>query len=222
MCDEKKVKLKGIKAIMFDFDGTLIDTMKGFANIAASVMEKNYGVPLNYGKRLYIETSGIPFFEQLEILFPNDKRNSTSAKEFERKKIEGFFKEKIPEETKETIRYLKKTGKYVAVSSNNFQNLVKNFIFRENGNGVKFDFILGFRKNFFKGKPHFDYVLKKTNLKNFEILFVGDSFKDAEKAFDNEINFIGKIGTFKREEFENNFPSILLIENIEELKEIVE
>ena len=38
-----------VRAFMFDLDGTLIDTMGGFADVAAAVMAKRHGLDLADG-----------------------------------------------------------------------------------------------------------------------------------------------------------------------------
>lgn len=207
-----------IKVIVFDFDGTLVDTMGGFADIAADVIQKNYGWDFNEARKSYLKTSGIPFFQQLEELFKNDKRNSQSAKEFEERKIEGFFKERFTDDVTYTINELRKRGYKVVVSSNNFQYLVDEFVQRDR---VNFDFVLGFKDGFSKGKDHFDFILKNNKIEPKNLLFVGDSIKDGEKAKSSKVNFIGKIGTFKNDDFVKNFNGIKTISLISELLEIL-
>ena len=48
----------------FDLDGTLIETTDGFADIAADVIHKNHGLTFEQGRRLHLETSGVPFFQR--------------------------------------------------------------------------------------------------------------------------------------------------------------
>ncbi|MBI4126512.1 MAG: HAD family hydrolase, partial [Deltaproteobacteria bacterium] len=45
------------KVIIFDFDGTLVDSMNDFADVAASVMPRHFPVDAETAKRLYIESS---------------------------------------------------------------------------------------------------------------------------------------------------------------------
>ena len=80
------------KAYLFDFDGTLVDTMPGFADIAGKVMHRYHPeISFEYARQRYLETSGNPFFKQLEIIFPGDPTNPEKARIFEETKIEGFF-----------------------------------------------------------------------------------------------------------------------------------
>ena len=211
--------IKGIRVCLFDFDGTLVDTMGSFADLAGAIIEREYGVPYNKARKQYMETSGIPFFQQLDVLFPSNSKNADLANEFEARKKESFFSESFSGDTVNALNDLKRRGIQIGISSNNFQELVDNFVKRES---VEFDYILGFRENFAKGKDHFKYIKEKSNCGLDELLFVGDSIKDAEKAYEYGIRFVAKLGTFSREDFINKFPNIITIEKLNELLGILQ
>jgi phosphoglycolate phosphatase-like HAD superfamily hydrolase len=203
------------RAYLFDFDGTLVDTMSGFADIAAEVINRyNPEISLAEARKRYLETSGNPFFQQLEIITPGDKRNPEKAKIFEDTKIDGFFRSSFTDDVRYTINTLREEGHIAGVASNNFQELIDRFILNEK---LEFDIVLGFRQGFEKGKAHFDFVRDKFNLEKSDLTFVGDSLKDAEKAFTYGINFVGICGTFKRDDFLKYRNDIVTIESIKEL-----
>jgi phosphoglycolate phosphatase-like HAD superfamily hydrolase len=204
-------------AVIFDFDGTIVDSMSTFADIAAKVMPKRLRIDSETARRSYLETSGIPFFQQLEILFPGDPANKATAEEFEKIKREGYFDEPLFEDAPDTVLHLRNLGIKVAVSSNNFQHLVDEFV--EN-RGLKFDAVLGFRKGFDKGAPHFGFIENEFQIPREKMTFVGDSLKDGERAKGFGIKFIAKEGFFTREKFTQNFPKIRVISNLSELKNI--
>jgi phosphoglycolate phosphatase len=203
------------KAFLFDFDGTLVDTMGGFADIAGRVInERHPDMTFEEARQRYLDTSGVPFFQQLEIIFPGDPGNSQVAAVFEETKKTGFFSQKFHDDVIHTINTLRSRGMIAAVCSNNFQELIDKFVERE---GLVFDEVLGFRQGFEKGKAHFEHVMRKFNLEKEELVFVGDSLKDAEKARLNGIRFIGLCGTFTRDEFISQDPGTVTINNIKEL-----
>jgi phosphoglycolate phosphatase-like HAD superfamily hydrolase len=203
------------KAYLFDFDGTLVDTMSGFADIAAEVINRyNPEISVEKARMRYLETSGNPFFQQLEIITPGDPKNSEKAKIFEETKIDGFFKSSFSDEVKYTINTLRGDGHIAGIASNNFQELIDRFVQNEK---LEFDIVLGFREGFEKGKAHFDFVKDKFNLEKSDLTFVGDSLKDAEKAFNYGIRFVGICGTFKRDDFLKYRNDIITIESIKEL-----
>ena len=203
------------KAYLFDFDGTLVDTMPGFADIAAGVIHRYHPeISFEYARQRYLETSGNPFFQQLEIIFPGHAANAEKAKLFEDTKIEGFFKSKFSDEVRDTINTLRAEGSIAGIASNNFQELIDRFVAT---GGLEFDIVLGFRQGFEKGPAHFDYVRQRFGLLKEDLTFVGDSLKDAEKAFAYGIGFVGICGTFKRPDFMKIREDIVTIDSMKEL-----
>jgi len=85
-----------------------------------------------------------------------------------------------------TIRELRTSGVKVAVSSNNFQELVDDYIART---GIEFDMVLGYRDNFAKGEDHFRHIETTCGIARDEMTFVGDSLKDGEKAAASGVTF---------------------------------
>ena len=207
-----------IKICLFDFDGTVIDSMGAFADLAGSIIEREYGVPFNQARNSYLETSGIPFFQQLEVLFPAREKNPMLSSEFEERKQESFFSESFSEDTKQAMSGLKDRGFLIGISSNNFQHLLDEFVKRD---GIPFDYLLGYRDGFAKGRDHFTYIETELNCQSHEILFVGDSLKDGEKAAEHGTQFIGKLGTFTREQFTERFPTIDCVDKLRDLLEIL-
>lgn len=211
-------KFQDTAVVVFDFDGTIVDSMETFADIAAEVTPKYYPTSRAEARRLYLETSGLPFFQQLETIFPGHPNNSAAAEEFERKKLEEYFQKPLFEGVAETVEHLKKRGIKVVVSSNNFQELVDKFVERT---GIAFDMVLGFRENFAKGADHFLHIEKKLGVEKNRMVFVGDSIKDGERAAECGIGFIGKEGIFTQRQFKTCFPKVPVIRELSELIKIL-
>lgn len=189
---------QNIQLIAFDLDGTLIDTMGCFADIAGKLLNEYFGWRVEYGRQRYLETSGIPFFQQLEVLLPQHRKNKEVASLFEKQKIASFMSEKISEKTVETLHRLKDLEIKTAISSNNYDPLVKEFVHREN---VPVDLALGFKTDFFKGQPHFVHLQNYFKTSADRTVFIGDSLKDGQLAAQNNVKFIAKIGTFSENDF---------------------
>jgi len=206
------------RAFLFDFDGTLVDTMEGFADIAGEVMNRFHReMSFETARAKYLETSGLPFFQQLEVIFPGDETNEEKAKIFEETKKDGFFRAEFTGEVINTIDSLRKRGDIAGVASNNFQELIDEFISKSS---LDFDIVLGFREGFAKGKAHFEFIMNKFDLQKKDLTFVGDSLKDAEKAIDFGIRFVGICGTFNRDDFLTVRNDLLTIESIKEILEL--
>lgn len=205
------------RAVIFDFDGTIVDSMDSFADTAAAVMPRHFPIEASEARRLYLETSGLPFFQQLDVLFPDNPANKIAAAEFERLKLEGYFAKPLCEGVAETIDHMRQRGIKVAVSSNNFQELVDRFVARIN---IPFDMVMGFRENFAKGADHFSHAERALELDRDRMTFVGDSIKDGERAQEFGIGFIAKEGIFTREQFSERFPDAAVISKLSELREI--
>jgi phosphoglycolate phosphatase-like HAD superfamily hydrolase len=206
---------RATRAVVFDFDGTIVDSMNAFADIAAAVIPRRHPMDSATARRRYLETSGLPFFQQLEAIFPGDPANAETAGEYERRKLEGYFDEPVFADAPDTVGHLRGTGVKVVVSSNNFQELVDRFVA---GRGLSFDMVLGYRDGFAKGADHFRHIESELGIPRGAITFVGDSLKDAERALDYGVNFIGKAGIFTREEFLAKFPGVRVISELAELK----
>jgi phosphoglycolate phosphatase-like HAD superfamily hydrolase len=208
------------KVCAFDFDGTLVDTMWGYADIAAEAMKKQHGIPFEEGRRLYLDTSGIPFFQQLEIIRPGSDRNTECAEEFERRKIEGLFRSPPDADTLNGLNKLRSAGVKVAISSNNFQHLVEEYLQRYPG--LTANLALGFDGlGLEKGRTHFIEIERRLGIETPEVLYCGDSLKDGERAMDYGVQFVGKVGIFSHEQFVSRFPGIKTVQTISEFADRV-
>lgn len=205
------------KAIMFDLDGTLIDTMREYCKVAIELLKNNPHIERNSIERLYFATSGQSFFKQLPIMLSGESKGNQKllAARFEKSKDTILKKTKLTGETENALKILQAKGYLLIVSSSSRQKSLDNFLAEYKS---LFAAILGNRTSaFYKGKPHFTYVKKTFNMQNSNILYVGDSLNDATMAKENDIGFIAKLGTFSKEDFVKIDPSVTTITHINEL-----
>ena len=64
------------KAVIFDFDGTLADSMPFLAEIGVEVMMRYYGITKDEAAERYKSTTGLPFEHQIKLNFPDQKVNN--------------------------------------------------------------------------------------------------------------------------------------------------
>ncbi len=204
---------------MFDLDGTLIDTMGGFADVAAAVMAELHGIDATTGRRRYLQTSGIPFRQQLEVIAPDHPANDMASDIFERKKRAYADTADLDERTLTALQRLRGFGLSLVVSSNSAQHFVDEFVARQT---FAFDLALGFddATGLAKGKPHVARACAALGVTTETIVFCGDSLKDGELARDCEVRFVGRLGTFTRDDFQRWDPAALVVDDVHALAEL--
>ncbi len=207
-----------IRLIALDFDGTTADTMPTLERYAVELMVQYYALEEEDARTQYRSTTGLPFEQQIGMLFPGNENNSTVIEQFEQKKIEGIFDLPLFKDSIETITYLRANNYKVAISSSTTQPIIEKYC---KLNGLEVDGILGYRKGFEKGKDHFNFLMREFDLSSTEIVYIGDSLKDCERAQNSDILFIGRIGMFSREQFDVLSKSHLYIKELVELKALV-
>ena len=209
------------KGFLFDFDGTLVDTMLGYADLAGMLINKAYpDISSAAGRDLYIRTSGIPFIQQIELIRPGDAKNAQIVQSFEDQKIEGFFASHVDDAVRRTLEDFRILGHIVGVSSGNDPELINRYIKRER---LEFDIVMGYdhAAGFEKGKPHFDFFMHTFGLEKKDLTFVGDSLKDADKGYENGVQFIGVRGLFSHEDFEREHPGVITVGNVGEIPGLI-
>lgn len=206
------------KVVVFDFDGTIVDSMGNFADIATDVIHTHYGTDTTTARQQYIQTSGIPFFQQLEVVYPGDSRNKTASDDYESRKALTYLDKQPFADIAPAVEMLQERGIKVVISSNNFQDLVDQLADRT---GIPFDLVLGFRENFDKGEPHFIYIRNHFKCAYDDMLFVGDSLHDLRRAKELGLDFVGRTGTFTAQQFYDEDPFAVVVDEFVEMAQYI-
>lgn len=209
------------KAVVFDFDGTLADSMPFLEKIGVQIMMKHYGVTLEDATRRYRTTTGLPFEHQITLNFPSHvKINLDATEEFEQLKIERIFDQVLFPDTESTLARIKDLDIDIFVSSSTFQKtIIKYFEILELKHFFKE--ILGYSPGFEKGEDHFNHIWKNHSIDLSQVVFVGDSLKDYERSKEF-CYFIGVRGLFSKEDFEEAGHSGYTVQKLSEIPELLE
>jgi phosphoglycolate phosphatase-like HAD superfamily hydrolase len=189
------------KAIVFDFDGTLADSMPFLENIGVEIMMKYFHVSHEEATTRYRLTTGLPYEQQVKMNFPDNPKNGQAIEEFEHLKIERIFEQELFSDAEATVRQVLKMKIDAFVSSSTFQSTIEEY-FKRLGILDLFRAILGYRPGFEKGADHFKYVQQNFKVSYEQMLFVGDSLKDYERS-KGFCKFIAISRMFASEDFRN-------------------
>ncbi len=207
--------------IVFDFDGTIADTMPVLEQNALDLIPKYYNLSIAEARTAYRSTTGLPFVQQIETLFPNRSCNEEVVELFEDAKIKTIFKQPLFPDTKEILLYLKEKNYLIAISSSTIQPIILEY-FKKVDMQDLIDIVLGFQPGFEKGKHHFDYLIEKYELESKHLVFIGDSLKDKERAYLSNIAFIACVGPmFSEIDFRKVGHQGEIIHELSDLKKIL-
>ena len=175
------------RLLVFDLDGTLIDTMGDYADKAAALICDHHGTPKAEARRRYFETSGVPFEQQLEQMFPGAPCNTKVAQMFEGWKDGYLANVTLSSETEQLLRGWRNAGYRIAISSNNLEPYVQRL-----ARCWPVDVALGYRPQdgFSKGESHFQKLEEHFGFPRQQMLFIGDSLNDARIATQSKVPFL--------------------------------
>lgn len=185
--------------VVFDLDGTLLDTMSQYAQIVGRLVNDYHpDIEAEKAEQQYLDTCGAPLNEQLRKIIP--KQESTHQE------IENKFFQEITQHTNmkprpdlnAVLTTLKHRGYLMAISSNNDENIIHQ---KMHNYQTYFIDMLGQTKKHHKGPKHFQKLATKTKKKPHEIIFIGDTPHDYEIAKQYGTHFIGITGTLTKEQF---------------------
>lgn len=198
--------------ILWDFDGTLIDTMGAHTKLAAELISKYFQISKKEAAKKYRETSGLPFEKQLELIFPTKEKEITKcAKEYHQRKLkEVYLNAKPIKGAKRTLMMLKKLGAKQFVLSGTEEWLVKKWLKENKISGVG---VLGKEKGI--KKEHIEILRKKFPERKF--ILVSDSLKDLLLPVEIKIGFYK---TKKEKNWLNKARPHFLIKKFEKIETI--
>lgn len=192
-----------MKTIIFDLDGTLLDTLADLADSANFTMEQMGFPPHPVDSYRYFVGNGVP--KLLERCFPEDKRteeNIQTARRIHRDYYNVHFADKTKPYNgiAELLEKLQKSGVKMAVASNKSDEFTQVLVKRFFGNA--FDVVQGGKADVPK-KPAPDIVygiMDRLGAIPENTYFAGDSNVDMYTAKNAGIKAIGCLWGFRTKE----------------------
>ncbi len=215
------MKIRNVySAVIFDFDGTLADSMPFLQKIGVDIMMKHFGVSKADATERYVSTTGLPYEHQIKMNFPDDPKNEAAIEEFEQLKIERIYEQELFPDAESTVRKLREIGFDVFVSSSTFQPTIEEY-FRRKGILDLFKAIVGYRPGFEKGADHFKHINSTYNIQFDEMVFIGDSLRDFERS-KGYCDFIPVLRMFDAQSFHKIGYNGQTISSLSEIPEIID
>lgn len=211
------------KLCLFDFDYTLADTSKAIVECFRHTFKTMNldGFDEEKAKKTIGMTLDIAFTELTEIKDDNQVKHLVEI--YRVKSDEITIKNTVLfEDTIETLKTLRdKNIKIGIVSSRMGERIDK--ILEHLDCRQYIDYIIGY-ENVSTHKPNPEGLLKSLdyfNCKKEDVLYIGDSYIDAEAAQNGEIDFIGvTTGTTTQKEFEK-YNNVKIVNNLSSILELV-
>lgn len=189
-----------IKTVIFDFDGTIANTMPFLTELAVKLMIENYNISKDEAQKRYLETSGMSFADQIESIFPNYPENQKVVNSFESMKQKDIFEHSLFSEAIPTFRYFNNKKIKAFICSSTKQEIITNYakLYKIDNLTEKF---FGFKPGFGKGEQ-IDFILQHYKLCPEETLLVSDSLRDFDFEKEKKIKFIGIERIFEQKDFQ--------------------
>lgn len=216
-----------IKAVLFDLDGTLVNSLDDLADSTNYALNK-FGFPTHETEK-YKYFIGDGMLKLIERVLPEQSRDDATIKQ-----VFGLFwdyyaehyldKTKAYDGIHNAVKTLKEMGLIIAVISNKADEMAKIVVDKIFGNA--FDYVTGKREGYpTKPDPTLTLeVIGELGVKPQECAFVGDSGMDMATAKNSGCIALGVLWGFREaEELQENGADYLLekpVETVEIIKEI--
>ncbi|NLJ82153.1 MAG: HAD family hydrolase [Bacteroidales bacterium] len=209
------------KLIIFDLDGTLLNTLEDLADSGNYILSKYGFNQHSLDDYRYFVGNGI--YKLVERILPENKREKTFVEEV-RSEFMSYYDQHKADKTApyqgiiELLEELQQRGIQMAIASNKAQEAMDplvEFYFPT----VTFAAVFGQRTGI-PTKPNPDIVfdiLNKTNISKSDTLYVGDTAVDMQTAKSAGVKSVGVLWGFRPKEELVQAQAELIIEKPEEL-----
>ncbi len=212
------------KAVIFDLDGTLTDTLKSIWKSANLALADVGLPPFDIDRYRYFVGDGAAELVKRALIADGDKELVLFDKMSEsyRKHFEKYVNYEVRpyEGIRELLHALKEKGILLAVNSNKPQDRTVNVIEENFGKGT-FDILVG-QSDERARKPAPDgvfYIMERLGLMKDEVIYLGDTCVDMKTGRSAGVFTIGALWGFRdRQELEENHADAIIEHPMELLK----
>jgi phosphoglycolate phosphatase-like HAD superfamily hydrolase len=166
--------------VVFDLDGTILDDLNHISEVAADVMSKAFGTPVDEARIHYLATTGMPFEAQLAQLYPDvpaDERHKVALRFHQRKATEAYGTAHPFPEIPRVIKRLS-NEKWTLVISTGAEKEIAELLLEREGIRYWFEAVLGAGQ----GTKREHLAEYRRRFPDVPIFLVGDSRFDMEAA----------------------------------------
>lgn len=214
------------RILLFDWDGTLIDSFWAKVRNAGRVFQDLLGLDPSDTERAYMQNSGIPrrdlFNRIARVAGGSDLdpeayvRLSEAFSELNRSSIGPC---RLFPDVPETLSHLRHSGFTLMVSSSTPMEEVLDVVERC---GIRQSFaeVLGSGTGFEKGPGHIAFVRERYGVQSAQVCMIGDEPADIALARQSGALSVGRVGTRSRDELLSLGPDAV-IEAISELPDLL-
>ena len=213
------------KLVIFDLDGTLLNTIEDLGNAANYALSQN-GYPTH-------SLASYPFFvgngvrNLIRKALPDDMRTDTIIESL-LKDFKEYYNEHNTDCTKpydgieELLRNLQDNGVKIAVASNKYQQATEKIIAHYFGD-IDFVAVYGQREGVnVKPDPSVVFsILSDAKVPKSEVLYVGDSGVDMETARRACVDSVGVTWGFRSEKELNEYHADMIVNKASDIFDIV-
>jgi phosphoglycolate phosphatase-like HAD superfamily hydrolase len=217
--------------VLFDWDGTLIDSLPNKVRNAGRLFQEEFGVPPEAVARAYRRVSGIPRKELFASICADnglppmdDERYERLSQRFTEMNLASLTVPNavgiVAQETLDTLRALKACGYPLYVSSSADPQEIRKGACALGLDGF-FTEMMGSLPGFGKGRQHVAHVLQSQAAGSDQLVFVGDEPADINLGHSAGVRTVAKLGTCSLEALRKENPDHI-ISTLGELPELLD
>ena len=222
--------IKRIRAVLFDWDGTLVNSLDVKIHNAGGLFHQEFGFSSQEVEEAYRRLSGIPRRQLFDAIMQDlgkpplqeevfnhlsMKFSELNTRALSNPALPGL----IPASTPVLLKYLQEKGCFLYVSSSASTTELKEIasaldlahFFLDSGGDI-----MGSYPGFNKGRDHVAFVCDKHGLTKEGLLFIGDDLSDIRLGHEAGVITIARVGTYSREVLKD-YNADAVVQTLEEI-----